>query len=228
MNFLTLLPIAIAVSLDSFGVGVTYGARRLRVPLSSLAIITLCTGTTLIFSVWVGEIIVALLSPRLTEVIGGIMLIGIGVFAVLNHVKSQLNRSSRSRSFDLEMLEESVKSDTAGDSPESESEHESLSVIPEILNDPMAADFDHSNSISLSEAVFLGLALSMDSFVAGISIRLLGYSPWLIILTIAMMSSIFLFLGIQTGILIAGHRWFRQLPYFPSTMLIVIGLHKLF
>ncbi|MDG2990647.1 sporulation membrane protein YtaF [Candidatus Synechococcus calcipolaris G9] len=219
MNFLSLLPIAIALSLDSFGVGVTYGARRLRVPLGSLGIITLCTGLSLVIAVLIGDLLVALLSKELTESIGGFLLVAIGLYAVINHFKSQLQRSSKPLDYHAN------PTDRPGYHPP---EHENLGVIPEILQDPMAADFDHSNSISLQEAFFLGLALSIDSFVAGVSIRLLGYSPWLIIFTIAMMSSIFLYIGIQTGIMIAGHRWLKQLPYFPSTMLIVIGLHKIF
>lgn len=219
MNFLSLLPIAIALSLDSFGVGVTYGARRLKVPLGSLGIITLCTGLSLVVAVLIGDLLVALLSKELTESIGGFLLVAIGLYAVINHFKSQLQRSPKPLDYHANPIER----------PDyHQPDHENLGVIPDILQDPMAADFDHSNSISLQEAFFLGLALSIDSFVAGVSIRLLGYSPWLIIFTIAMMSSIFLYIGIQIGILIAGHRWLKQLPYFPSTMLIVIGLHKIF
>jgi putative sporulation protein YtaF len=216
---LSLLVIAIAVSLDSFGIGVAYGVRRIRVPLRSLIMITLCTALTLLLAMVAGEAVVAVLSPGLTEALGGIMLIGIGGFAVLNQLRSQ-QRSAPSPD----------RSEPKEPSPQTSLPQQYLhkiEAIPEILRSPAAADFDHSKSISLDEALILGLAVSLDSFVAGIGIRLLGYSPWSIILTMALMSSAFIYLGIRAGIWLSGHRWTKQLPYFPGTLLIIIGLERL-
>jgi putative sporulation protein YtaF len=220
VTFFSLLTLAIAVSLDSFGVGVAYGVRRIRVPLRSLTMITGCTALTLVLSVFTGEIISALISPEMTQTLGGALLIGIGSLAVLNQIKSQMSGPDQPYSPALP--------------PERDTAHgpsslpNGLGMIPKILDSPATADFDRSQTISLNEAFFLGLAVSLDSFVAGIGIRLLGYSPWLIIATMALMSSAFIYLGIHIGMLIAGRRWFRQLPYFPGTLLIVIGLHRLF
>ncbi|WP_169612903.1 sporulation membrane protein YtaF [Nodosilinea sp. P-1105] len=220
MNFFSLLPLAVAVSLDSFGVGVAYGVRRIHVPFWSLAMITLCTALTLLLSVFTGEVIVTLISPEAPEALGGGLLVGIGLLAVLNQIKSQMPPREKPYAPDLSPQADQGSPDHSDFNP--------LKIIPRILASPDAADFDQSHTISLHEAFFLGLAVSLDSFVAGIGIRLLGYSPWLIILTMALMSSAFIYVGIRLGMMIAGHRWFRQLPYFPGTLLIVIGLHRLF
>lgn len=220
MTFFSLLTLAIAVSLDSFGVGVAYGVRRIRVPLRSLTMITGCTALTLVLSVFTGEVISALVSPEITQALGGALLVGIGSLAVFNQVKAQLSGPNHPDDPDFNL--EGDRSQGRSSQPQG------LGIIPKILDSPVAADFDRSQTISLNEAFFLGLAVSLDSFVAGIGIRLLGYSPWLIIATMALMSSAFIYLGIHIGMLIAGRRWFRQLPYFPGTLLIVIGLHRLF
>lgn len=36
--------LAFALSLDSFGVGMTYGLRRVRIPIFSIVIISICSG----------------------------------------------------------------------------------------------------------------------------------------------------------------------------------------
>ncbi|WP_372636321.1 manganese efflux pump, partial [Cohnella sp.] len=46
----SLLLLALAVSLDGFGVGVTYGLRGIRVPWVSIAIIAACSGLMLFIS----------------------------------------------------------------------------------------------------------------------------------------------------------------------------------
>ncbi|TVQ07783.1 MAG: sporulation membrane protein YtaF [Leptolyngbya sp. DLM2.Bin27] len=222
MNYFSLLTIAIAVSLDSFGVGVAYGVRNIRVPASSLAIITLCTAITLVLSVFTGEIITAALSPELTQTLGGVLLVGIGLIAILNQLRSQLRSAQATYGLDQPPASPSVQPE---DSP---SPRLGLQTVTKILQRPESANFDSSQSISPQGALLLGLAVSLDSFVAGIGIRLMGYSPWMIILTMAAMSSAFIYAGIRTGILIAGRQWFKQLPYFPGTLLIVIGLHRVF
>jgi putative sporulation protein YtaF len=225
VNFFSLLTLAIAVSLDSFGVGVAYGVRRIRVPLGSFAIITLCTAFTLVLAVFAGEMIAAVLSPELTQALGGVLLVGIGLVAVLNQVKGQLDADQPSQGLkDLEAPASSKLS--PGERNSSRSNR--LATITAVLERPAAADADQSKSISAQEALILGLAVSLDSFVAGIGIRLMGYSPWLIIITMAAMSSMFIYLGIRIGIAIAGRQGFKQLPYFHGTLLIVIGLHRFF
>ncbi len=222
MNYFSLLTIAIAVSLDSFGVGVGYGVRNIRVPVSSLAIITLCTAITLVLSVFTGEIITAALSPELTQTLGGVLLVGIGLIAILNQIRAQMRASQNAYGLDELAL------DPPGQHQDSPPHSRSLQAIAKILQRPESANLDGPTSISSQGALLVGLAVSLDSFVAGIGIRLMGYSPWGIILTMATMSSVFIYAGIRTGMLIAGRQWFKQLPYFPGTLLIVIGLHRVF
>ncbi|WP_416675847.1 sporulation membrane protein YtaF [Egbenema bharatensis] len=218
MNVFSLLILAIAVSLDSFGIGVAYGVRRISVPVGSLIVITVCTMLTLLLAVGTGGAVVAVISPELTEAIGGFLLMGIGVFAILNQLKAEFfDRSQAS------------KPDRALESSRNrrQSHRFPIKSISAILRNPVAADFDRSSSISVDEAFVLGVAVSLDSFIAGMGIRLLGYSPWLIIIILSLMSSGLIYFGIRLGIAISEHRWTKQLPYFPGTLLIIIGVHRL-
>ncbi len=63
----------------------------------------------------------------------------------------------------------------------------------------MSADFDQSGTITGIEALMLGFALSLDSFGAGIGAAMLGFSPIYLAITVAIMSSLFVLLGIKSG-----------------------------
>ena len=53
-HMVSLLALALAVSLDGFGVGVTYGLRGIRIPLASIAIIAVCSGAVIWLSMLAG------------------------------------------------------------------------------------------------------------------------------------------------------------------------------
>ena len=50
-----------------------------------------------------------------------------------------------------------------------------LGVVIQILRSPSKADMDNSGSISTQEAMWLGIALSLDAFGAGLGAALLGF-----------------------------------------------------
>ena len=59
----------------------------------------------------------------------------------------------------------------------------------------MVADFDKSGTITGVEAFMLGLALSLDSFGAGIGAAMLGFSPLYLSLAVSILSSGLVFFG---------------------------------
>lgn len=61
------------------------------------------------------------------------------------------------------------------------------------------ADMDNSGSISSAEAFLLGTALSLDAFGAGIGAAMMGFPPVPTAFLIALMSALFLRLGMWIG-----------------------------
>ena len=92
----------------------------------------------------------------------------------------------------------------------------------------VSTDFDHSNSIEPKEALFLGLALSLDSFCIGIGGSFIGINSILFPIFIASFQFIFLNSGNFLG------RKLNKLSFLPSNMwstisgflLITIGIAK--
>ncbi|WNS74553.1 sporulation membrane protein YtaF [Bacillus sp. DTU_2020_1000418_1_SI_GHA_SEK_038] len=210
MHTISLLILAFAVSLDSFSVGLTYGLRKMSIPLKSIGIIAFCSAIALVIAMTIGRFIIGFFSPAFAESVGGIILIGLGAWVLF-----QFFRSGKSR--DVLPHEKTIVN----------FEIKSLGLVIQILQKPMAADFDKSGTITGIEALMLGLALSLDAFGAGIGAAMLGYSPYYLAITVAVMSSLFVYMGRKVGAVFSKSDWVQKFSFVPGILLILIGIWKI-
>lgn len=231
----SLLVLAFAVSLDGFGVGVTYGLRRIRIPLLSVLIIACCSGLIIYLSMQVGGWLTGFLSEFVARLIGACVLILIGGWALL-----QVKRGKQSDEADetevvsvqgsaasTEGFEKIQAGEIANAPLVMRVELKHLGLVIQILRTPQAADVDKSGTISASEAVMLGVALSLDAFGAGLGAALIGLPSLFTSLTIAAASAIFLIGGIRFGFRFSAWRGMQTLSFLPGILLIMMGIMKL-
>ncbi|MDF2722334.1 MAG: YtaF, partial [Paenibacillus sp.] len=102
-----------------------------------------------------------------------------------------------------------------------------LGLVIEILRTPALADRDRSGYISPSEAVLLGLALSLDAFGAGFGAAFIGFAPLLTAAVVVLASGSFLSAGLSFGLRFAEARWMQRLAVLPGFVLILMGVMKL-
>ncbi|MCP1125456.1 sporulation membrane protein YtaF [Bacillus sp. AFS018417] len=208
-HYFSLILLAFTLSLDSCSVGLTYGLRNVRIPLKSIIVIGICSAVVMILSMGIGHMIAQVFSPVLATRIGGLVLVAIGAW----------------------VLYQFFQSDKKEEAPQEEKvwnlEIASLGLVIQILRKPTVADFDKSGTISGVEALLLGMALSLDSFGAGIGASLLGYSPFTMAGLVAVMSSLFLFIGMKAGTILSNMRWLQKLTFLPGILLIIIGIWKM-
>ena len=62
-NAFSIILLALAVSLDSFSVGFTYGLRKMRIPFKSIAIIACCSAMTLTIAMLLGHLLQTIYVP---------------------------------------------------------------------------------------------------------------------------------------------------------------------
>lgn len=198
-----LLFLVIAVSLDGFGVGITYGMRKVLVPIHALMIIMLCSGIVVLASMTLGTMLRSFISPDIASMFGGIILILLGLFSLFNILRPN-------------------KSNTK----EKEIKHR-LYDFKEVLKTPDKADLDKSGAISSSEALLLGIALALDAFGAGLGASMIGYSPLLTAGSVAFMSGLLVFCGIKIGILLSKNKHLQRLTLLPPFLLIGLGIFNL-
>ena len=91
----------------------------------------------------------------------------------------------------------------------------------------MVADIDKSGNITGIEAFLLGLALSLDSFGAGIGAAMLGFAPLYAAIGIGLTTGIFLSIGLKSGYFLSYWHWLQRLTFIPGIILIVIGVIKM-
>ena len=70
-----------------------------------------------------------------------------------------------------------------------------LGITIKIIKNPSSSDLDSSNSIDSKEALFLGVALSLDCFCIGMGGSMIGVSPLLFPLFISIFQLVFLNMG---------------------------------
>ncbi|WP_256760327.1 sporulation membrane protein YtaF [Cohnella sp. WQ 127256] len=226
----SLLLLSFAVSLDGFGVGITYGVRKIKIPVSSIFIISLCSGLIILLSMMVGVALSGWIPPQGASAVGSIILIGIGTVALIQFMRSgeQEGRDRLSPDGESGTIQTMEEEESHSAVPVVKMELKVFGFIIQILRTPSAADRDRSGTISAGEAFFLGAALSLDAFGAGIGAALVGFPPLLTALLIAASSGLFLWSGTRVGFLASGWRWVRQLSMLPGIILIAMGIFKLF
>lgn len=207
--YMGLFLLVIAVSLDGFGVGVTYGMRQIRVPFFAMVIIMLCSGLIVLISMSVGTYITMFLTPEIAGALGGCILIAIGLFCLLNVIRTKLSEQAFISDQNEILLTNKI------------------GKYKSVLAKPQHADLDQSGSISAAEALLLGLALAFDAFGAGIGAAMLGYAPIITAILIAMMSGLFVYSGIHAGLLLAKNKSLQKVTLLPPLLLIALGIFNI-
>ena len=78
MLWLSMIAFAVALSFDGFAVGMSYGVRRISIPVLSLLVISLTSATAMGISMLAGHLVSTLISLELAEKVGAVILIGVG------------------------------------------------------------------------------------------------------------------------------------------------------
>ncbi|MGM0752434.1 MAG: sporulation membrane protein YtaF [Bacillota bacterium] len=203
---ISLLLLAFAVSLDSFSTGLTYGLRKVKIPTKSISIISICSASSLLVAMLLGQTIGAIITPVWAGRIGGLILVVIGAAVLYQFFRPEketvLSQEKTLINFEIK----------------------SIGLVIQILRRPLTADFDRSGTITGIEAFMLGIALSLDAFGAGIGAALLSFSPLLLTLAILVMSFTFLFSGLKMGEFFSHLRWIHRVSFIPGVLLILIGI----
>lgn len=242
----SLLLLAFALSLDGFGVGITYGLRKMKIPLLSILIISLCSGIVICVSMQVGVLLAKVVSPDAASIIGAVILVLMGCWSLIQmliqkekeHSPQAAEAGNEPPALDRQAepaAASNVLNDLSGGAAEGEPPNSAvfslelrhLGVVIQILRTPSSADMDASGSISSMEAMILGIALSLDAFGAGLGAALLGFGPVSTSMMIALFSGTFLLLGLKTGLKLSGSFWMKHAAALPALLLIAMGIMKL-
>lgn len=220
-HLVSLLALALAVSLDGFGVGAMYGLRKIKIPVFSVLIIALMSGLVFFGAMQIGVAATAYIPEGVAKTAGAVILIGLGFWAVI-----QMRRNGEDEGTE-EIRKQEQQENNRQEARVLSIELRRLGLVIQILRTPSAADLDRSGVISPMEAAWLGLALSLDAFGAGIGAAFIGYTPLLTSAVIAVASGSFILGGLRFGFMYSNVQWIRKLSVLPGCILMLMGLFRL-
>lgn len=211
--FFNALILAVSASIDSLGVGITYGLKKTEMHFLAFLVLFLLSLTITSISISLGNIITSFISPNITSIIGSIILFIIGIFiiyqATFKRKKPRNVSFPKHREYNIFI--------------------KFLGITINIIKDPISSDIDSSNEIDLKEALFLGIALSLDSVSIGFGASAIGINTFFFPLLISIFQILFLSIGRIVGKKING---ISNLPnniwsIISGILLICIGFIKL-
>lgn len=208
--------LAFSVSIDSLGMGISYGMRKVKI-FSLGKIILFCISLSMTFlALLLGDSFSYFLSPFASTLIGSLLLITMGLFILWQSIfKKEEKASKKVPPSPIKTYQVLIRS---------------LGLTIQIIRNPISSDIDASHSIDTKEAVYLGFALSIDSVCLGIGCSLLGLSSIFFPFLVAIFQLLFLSFGQYLGSKIAK---FSHLPetfwnILSGILLLLMGMSRLF
>lgn len=174
--------LALSVSIDSLGMGITYGLKKTKITIISNIILFAISFCITCGSIFLGHYISTLFSPTISTILGSSFLIILGVYNIYKTINKPL----------------------------------------------IDYDIDHSNNIDAKEAIFLGLALSIDSACIGIGSGIIGINNIVLPFFVASFQLVFLNCGNLVANSIAKYVNVSEyaLSIFSSFILILVGIFR--
>ena len=214
------LVLAISSSIDSLGIGLTYGIKNTKISYLGKIVLFIISFSISVFSVWFGNLFSGIFSDFATKLIGNLLLIAMGIFIcfqalhkdkkspILTPLSSELisDKNEKIYSFFIDFL----------------------GITIQIIKNPTSSDLDASNSIDSKEAFFLAFALSLDCLCIGVCGSMIDINYVLFPLFISIFQLAFLSFGNILG------KKLHQLSHLPDniwsmisgTLLILIGIFR--
>lgn len=227
---ITYVLLAISTSIDSIGIGITYGLRNIMISKNAKLILFFISLFISIFAIIIGHIASQILPVEYSNIIGSIILFFMGIAILINIFKEK--RKLNNNNEDKEQVSNSIKTKQTNVVKKQKVYRffiKWLGITIEIIKDPSVSDLDSSKKIDGKEAIYLGIALSLDAFSIGIGTGMIGLSSYVFPFLVALFQVFFLSIGRNIGIKI---QKISCIPtYFwnllAAILLIIIGVFRL-
>lgn len=208
VHLISILSFAVSANFDNIGVGVAYGIRGACISFLANFIIAFvnCSGT--VVSMVLGASIARMFEPRLSGKLGGLILMSIGIWVIVQG----LSHLDRKISIEDE-LSERLERLSGMNMPRR---------IWEMIVNPFVTHPDCRGAMGLGESFVVGLGLTMTNVVTGLAAGMIGLDIVLLTLVTMLFSMVAIWLGRSAG----NSRAFRWLGRYSGTVsgLLLIGI----
>ena len=171
----------LAISLDSFVASIHYGIKKIKIPFSSILVINLICSSLLGISIFLGKEAQKFLPDGTTSLISFIILFLLGVYYLFEGLIKFYLESKKNKQGEVQIKFADIR------------------FMINIYIDETRADKDKSKVLDYKEAVYLAVALSLDSLTIGFGSGLSDMN-YLNIMLLSFVAGFFsIFLGLTIG-----------------------------
>jgi putative sporulation protein YtaF len=212
LHLIAILLLAVSSNLDNVGVGVSYGIRKINIPITSNLLIAVVTSTGTFLSILLGVAIYHFLSEEMAGLLGGAIIILAGIWVIFQEKVMHWGSEPRKE----EQLIANAGLHRFG-----------FRQIVLILNHPILADWDFSGHIDLREATALAFGLTLNNIPNGVGAGMLGFSLSITTSAVFLFSIMTIWIGTYIGHL--GIRWVgKSAGLISGLILILLGVSEIF
>lgn len=202
--WVSVLLLAVVVSFDSLAMGITYGLNGIAIPLGSKVVLSFVSGCSVLIAMSLGLLLEQKISASLATILGGIIFILLGLYHLWRSYRSDDSKILINWRIPI------------------------FGLIIQVLQEPLAADSDQSQTIAGAEAFVLGGALALDAVAAGFGAAMLALPIWPSTIAVMLASFIFISQGLKTGSsLTLRPRKGPDLRWMPGIIVISMGLLRI-
>jgi len=141
----------LAICIDSLAIGIIYGTKDIKIPKNSLMIINATCIFLFFISIFFGNILKRVLPENVASVISFLILFSLGIYYIMegliNYCVSKVEKPKK----------------------KIEIKFSNARIVIDVALDCTSADLNRSGDIDVKEAMYLGIALSLDSLGVGFS-----------------------------------------------------------
>ena len=205
MGLISLVLVAVAVSIDGFWGGFAFGLRKIKIKIFPLVIVSFWSVVCTMITMLIGSNLKQFIPIEVAKYIGALLLILLGIFTFKEGYKQKDQLSDD----DKEPVDFNPKD------------------LIKVLRNPLLADIDKQNDIKPIEGTILGLAVAMDASIAAFTLSLMGVNPY----TTPFLFGLSHFVLIGIGNIIATHNVMNRIgekfSLLPGIILMILGVLRL-
>ncbi|TCS83054.1 manganese efflux pump [Tepidibacillus fermentans] len=161
MGIISLILVAVAVSIDGFWSGFSFGLRKVKISFLSLLNISSWSVVGTMITMVGGKSIQNYISLETGKYIGASLLLILGLYTLREGNKQNKEAT----------LKNVLKQNVLGQLH--------VKNLIKVVNNPILADIDKENDIKHFEAIILGIAVAMDASVAAFTLSFFDFNPFI-------------------------------------------------
>ncbi|MGE5627583.1 MAG: sporulation membrane protein YtaF [Solirubrobacterales bacterium] len=200
MNILSIIMFAIASSSDSLIVGLSYGAKKVKINFLNNLFISSISGIGTLIAMLFGKVLLKFIPVQFSNILGSSILILFAVYLLFNFISKEIAQKKGIVEYQL---------------------YDSALKNPEII------DTNNSKTIEMKESVMLGIVLCLNNIGLGIGASITGLNIIITSVSSLIFSLIFIPAGFYLGENIFTDKLSRYSEIISIIIILLLGIYEL-